>query len=78
MLVLLLAACGPAAPPEPGDCLPTYGDNCDCDPKCMTEAELQEARKDGPCDLVCDVDGNEPFWACTVVDGVCVVVEDSG
>lgn len=76
---LVLFACGgPAGPTKAADCIPTTGDNCDCEPKCMTQDELDEAQKDGVCELGCMFgDGTEPDWTCTVVDGACAVVEPS-
>jgi hypothetical protein len=78
---LVLVACGgPAGPTSAADCIATTGDNCDCEPKCMTQEELDEAQKDGVCDLGCsfgDGSSSEPDWTCTVVDGACTVVEPS-
>lgn len=59
----------------PGDCEPTWGDRCDCAPKCMTDAE--EAALGDRCDIDCAADsgGYAPDWTCAVDDdGECVVV----
>lgn len=82
MWIVLIAGCelleelGPLDPPEgPEDCIATTGDNCDCEPKCMTQQELD--RIDGRCDLGCFLDDTgAPRWECTVVDDTCVVVDE--
>ncbi|MEQ1566160.1 MAG: hypothetical protein ABMA64_11020 [Myxococcota bacterium] len=74
-LLLWLAGCT-GAPTSADDCIPTTGDNCDCSPKCMTQAELD--RIDSFCDLGCMFDSggsSEPNWTCEVVDDACAVVE---
>ena len=83
-MLLLLAGCelvgrvGPLNPPNgPEDCIPTTGDNCDCEPKCMTQQELD--RIGARCDLGCffgDTGASGPNWTCTVVNDECVVADD--
>lgn len=75
LLFALLMSCD-AGPKVPADCHPTYGRQCDCDHKCMTDAE--EAAIHDFCDLGCldtDTGANGYSWTCTVADGACVVVE---
>jgi hypothetical protein len=64
---------------RPEDCIATTGDNCSCEPQCMTETELHRAQAEGVCDLGCSFGdtgfSSEPNWTCTVIDGECAVVE---
>jgi hypothetical protein len=68
ILLLALVACADV-PETAADCHPTRGDNCSCDAKCMTDAEI--AAIDDFCDLGCI---GEIDWTCDVVDDACVVV----
>lgn len=64
----ILAGCSDPAPQSAADCIPSTGDNCSCDPQCLTQAEIDQF--DSFCDLGC----YEPDWTCDLVDGACVVV----
>ena len=50
------------------ECFPTYGDQCSCEPRCMTAKELAEAGEDLACDLGCLAPND---WACVRAGGQC-------
>lgn len=52
------------------ECLPSTGDNCSCNAQCLTQSEIDEAQKDGVCDLGC----GEPEWKCARTEDGCEVV----
>ena len=72
MILALFLACAPLTADE---CLPTLGDNCSCEPKCMTEKEIKRAQRNGICDLACPTD-TAGSWSCAVEEGEWVVVEE--
>ncbi len=76
-VVLALSACLTAKVEEPADtgaatCLPTYGDRCDCDPKCMTAAEIEAVNSGLVCDLGCP---GEVDWTCERDEKGCRVAD---
>lgn len=80
MLSLLLVACAPAEDDADtaevtaaGECLPTYGDQCACEPQCMTQAEIDEVVRGLVCDLGCL---GELDWACVRDERGCQVVDE--
>lgn len=64
----------PVVDPAP-ECVPSYGDHCDCYPKCLTPAQVEAL--DTGCAMACGNEGTgEPWawWTCRMDDGQCVVV----
>lgn len=73
MRTLALAAAlwaGGCGPGDVEECLPSTGDNCSCDAQCLTPSEIDEAQKDGVCDLGCGT----PDWKCARTEAGCEVV----
>jgi hypothetical protein len=67
ILVLTLAAGCLTGTLRDEDCLPTTGDNCSCEPQCMTRAQIRRIRS------VCDMDCGEMFWDCVADGRTCLV-----
>lgn len=68
-LLLALVACDREITAD--QCLPTLGDHCSCEPKCMTQREIDKITDQ--CDLGCDTAAEAQDWGCTVVDNACAV-----
>ncbi|MSQ03534.1 MAG: hypothetical protein EXR71_16860 [Myxococcales bacterium] len=68
----LMWACDSGGDPSAEECVPTFGDHCDCDPKCMSQDELDAILRGGVCDLDC----GDPDWSCDVEAGECTVVSE--
>ncbi len=69
--LLLLFACG--GPQTAEDCIPTTGDNCSCQPQCLTEEQIRWEQRNGICAMDCMF---ESTWTCGLEDGQCVVIEE--
>lgn len=69
--LFVAAGCDDSGPQDAADCLPSFGDHCDCDPKCMTQEEIDSLT------AVCDLDCGDPDWSCDLEAGSCIVDEGS-